>query len=203
LYPTKSDVLVMFDCCDSGYLRNLRAPGAAFEYLVACEAGNFTLGPSERSFTAAITWALEELSTGPPFKSKQLRDRITKCRHFPTKQNPILFARFDLPEPIWISRMNINKSPTTTGRVSTGEFRDHNCEYVDIRLFFNRHLTPPDAKHVAEMRKPLLQSRQSILNARHVSFLDKSTCDPKLSSANSPNDHWRKAKLLLLLRPLA
>ncbi|KAF1963710.1 hypothetical protein CC80DRAFT_487043 [Byssothecium circinans] len=197
LHPIKTDVLVIFDCCDAGYLKNLRSHGRAFEYLVACESARYTHGPGKKSFTAALIWALKELKTGPAFTTKYLREKITRYEHLPPDQRPLSFARLDLPETIWISPMESGLASEGRGISSSKpepELRKPNCDSVDIRLYFNRRLIPKDAEHIAKMMKPLLQSREFVLNARHVSFIAKSSCKPLRT------DPWRKAKTVVLMQ---
>ncbi|KAF2640120.1 hypothetical protein P280DRAFT_549930 [Massarina eburnea CBS 473.64] len=199
LSDLKSDVLVIFDCCDAGYLQKLRSPGRAFEYLLACEQGKYTHGPSETSFTEALIWALKGLK-GPPFTTRLLRERIAKYSHLPNNQKPVWFARLDVPESIWISKIHNRKGGKGSSRSSrsTAEFRDPNYDFVDIRLFFNQRLSANDAEHVANMLKPLFKPQKPILTARHVSFLDKGSCESP--SLTSPAHSWRKAKIVLHLQ---
>lgn len=198
LYQVKCDVLVIFDCCDAGSLQ-FRSASRAFEYLGACDKGKYTHRQSERSFTSGMTWALKKLRSEPFFTTATLRDKIKEWKHFPSGQQPVLFARFDLPEHIWISSMRKDVTPTPKRRRSSTapespELRDENCDFVDFRVFFNKHLTSEDAKLVANLMSPVVNSRKPPLNARHVSVLNKSTCQ----SRRTLGAHWRRAKRLVL-----
>lgn len=202
LQQVNCDVLVIFDCCDAGYTSSLRSGGHAFEYLAACQERKFTYGPGENSFTSAMIWALKELNTGEHFTTATLREKIMKYPLFPSKQQPVLFTRKGyLPEHIWIAPHTHEAkmaSPTKRRRHSTEpEFRDDDCNFVDFRLFFNRHLSASDAERVARMMTPLVTNSNLPINARHVSVLQKSVCREQASKRHAGK--WRKAKTIALL----
>jgi hypothetical protein len=180
LHHVKCDVLVIFDCCDTGSLASLRSPGRAFEYLGACDKDKYTNLPGKNSFTSALTWALKELRSEAPFTTADLLAKINCHRWFPSQQKPVLFSRNDFPEHIWISGMG-NLTTTTAIRRSSSsssglEFRDENCDFVDVRVTFSRRLSDEDGKVVAEMMEPLVRNTKLPLNARHVSFIKKGKC---------------------------
>ncbi|KAF2682956.1 hypothetical protein K458DRAFT_48872 [Lentithecium fluviatile CBS 122367] len=179
LHHVKGDVLVIFDCCDTGSLAKLRSAGRAFEYLGACDGGKYTYEPGEKSFTSALTWALKTMSSEPAFTTADLVAKIKTHRRFPTNQKPVLFPRWDfMPEHIWISsrRTLVTRTSGRHRSRSAREFRDENCDFVDFRVTFSRPLGDEDGKAVAEMMGPLVCNRKLPLNARHVSFLRKGTC---------------------------
>lgn len=185
LLHVKGDVLVIFDCCDAGSLAKLRSAGRVFEYLGACEAGKSTHRPGKHSFTSALTWALEEMKSEPPFTTDVLVSKIKEYKWLPKGQSPALFPRRDfMPEHIWISGRRTLATPTLSRRRSSSvpEFRDENCDYVDFRVTFSRPLSDGDGKAVADLMEPLVGNKKLPLNARHVSFLRKGTCKPSENS---------------------
>ncbi|KAH8726017.1 hypothetical protein GQ44DRAFT_795340 [Phaeosphaeriaceae sp. PMI808] len=184
LLDVKSDVLVIFDCCDAGAVAKLRSSGRVFEYLGACTGHKYTYKPGENSFTSALTWALKELSSEPPFTTDHLVSKIKQYRWFPDNQTPVLIPRYDyLPEHIWISSRQTLTTPTPSQRrwSSIPEFRDDICDYADFRVTFSRPLSDEDGKTVAELMKPLVANKELQLSARHVAFLKKGTCKPRVN----------------------
>ncbi|KAF1850162.1 uncharacterized protein K460DRAFT_11379 [Cucurbitaria berberidis CBS 394.84] len=192
LQHAKGDVLVIFDCCDAASLAKLRSAGRAFEYLGACE--KYTHPPGENSFTSALTWALREMSSGPPFTTDRLVSKIKEHEPFPRTQEPVLFPRWDfMPEHIWVSSRQTLATPTQSRRRSSSapEFRDENCDYVDFRVTFSRPLSNEDGKAVADLMKPLVSyNRKLPLNARHVSVIKKGTCKP----STTPVALWARVR---------
>lgn len=191
LHDMQGDVLVIFDCCDSGYLDG-RGSAYTFDYLAACGDHKTTWVPGKHSFTSALIWALKEL--GPdeseltvsskrktPFKVQQLRDKIKEHEHFPEDQQPRLFSRFsDVTEPIWLAPIEKAITPTTPEiisicrRRSSGAKPDSRPEersYVDLRFFFKEEITYNDADKVARMVRSTVQNQNLDLNANHVSAL--------------------------------
>jgi hypothetical protein len=94
---TKSDVLVIFDCCYAGELeRNVRSnfTRRAFEYLAATSAKSTTRKPGPRSFTTALIWALNNLvATEKRFTTQVLLSKILNAPDFPEDQSPRLSER--------------------------------------------------------------------------------------------------------------
>lgn len=94
---TKSDVLVIFDCCHAGALeKNIRSPfkRRAFEYLAATSAQSTTRKPGPESFTTALIWALKDLvARGKMFTTQELVTRILHAPDFPGDQGPRLSER--------------------------------------------------------------------------------------------------------------
>jgi hypothetical protein len=94
---TKSDVLVIFDCCHAGALeKNIRSPfnRRAFEYLAATSAKSTTRKPGPQSFTTALLWALKDLvAKNKIFTTQELLTRILHAPDFPEDQGPRLSER--------------------------------------------------------------------------------------------------------------
>jgi len=94
---TKSDVLVIFDCCHAGELeRNVRSnfTRRAFEYLAATSAKSTTRKPGPRSFTTALIWALNDLvASEKRFTTQVLLSKILNAPDFPEDQSPRLSER--------------------------------------------------------------------------------------------------------------
>lgn len=90
---TKSDVLVIFDCCHAGALDQNRAPfvSRAFEYLAATSADSTTKKPGKESFTSALIWALKESLKG--ISTQRLVSKVKEHEHFPEDQYPRLTER--------------------------------------------------------------------------------------------------------------
>lgn len=192
LLPVQGDVLVIFDCCDTGALKSLRSYGRAFEYFGACGEGKYTHGPGENSFTSALVWALRELQHTASFTTTELCAKLSSHKKFPKSQEPFLSHRHGyMEEPIWISSMRKPKrlGVNSQKRSSEPEFRDDECDYVDLRVTFSRHLTDDDGIKVAEMVKPLVAGRRLPLNARHVRLVKKGVCKPKLAL-----ERWNRAQ---------
>lgn len=64
LSRTKSDVLVIFDCCHAGLLCRAawRGLSRCYQYIGACETNQQTRRAGPNSFTTAMTWALKQLA---------------------------------------------------------------------------------------------------------------------------------------------
>ncbi|KAL3420455.1 tyrosine-protein phosphatase non-receptor type 6 [Phlyctema vagabunda] len=93
---TKSDVLVIFDCCEAGALdQNVRSANTrAFEFLAATSANSTTRKPGPESFTSALIWALERLgNTGKRFATRELVTQILQAPKFPQNQVPRIGER--------------------------------------------------------------------------------------------------------------
>ncbi|KAF1966736.1 hypothetical protein BU23DRAFT_603371 [Bimuria novae-zelandiae CBS 107.79] len=207
LHHMKGDVLVIFDCCDSGYLDG-RGPGYSFDYLVACAEHKKTWKPSSHSFTSALIWALKELKPDPnrelateskpnrPFKVQELRDKIREHPPFPHDQEPRIFPRWShMTEPIWLSPIpkkpvspTYHDGPSARLRSSStaSDTRPEECSYVDLRFFFKEDITIDDAPKVARMVSAAVQDQSLELNARHVSVLEFGSITP-------PRERLRKA----------
>jgi len=187
-----TDVLVIFDCCDAGYLSN-RGTAHAFEYLAACGDKKQTKVPGPNSFTTALIWALRELKTATSFTTQALKDKIKAYPELPDKQEPLVFTR---PEntagPISIAPLG-NMASTTHRRSSTVGLapRPEECFFVDLRLFFNKNLSAPDGEHVAKMVSPAVRDKKLQFNATHVSVLKHGRLD-------AARARWSKARHSIL-----
>ncbi|CAG8954502.1 hypothetical protein HYFRA_00004415 [Hymenoscyphus fraxineus] len=92
---TRSDVLVIFDCCYAGALeKNHRSipHRRAYEYLAATSADSETYKPGPKSFTTALIWSMEHLAmTEGNFTTQHLLSTIIKdAPNFPQNQYPRL-----------------------------------------------------------------------------------------------------------------
>ncbi|KAE8446889.1 hypothetical protein EG329_011520 [Mollisiaceae sp. DMI_Dod_QoI] len=99
IQATRSDVLVIFDCCHAGELeKSTRSTGAhrAFEYLAATSANSTTKKPGDNSFTTALIWAATNLlQSGKKrsFSTQELLSKILDAPDFPNGQYPRLSER--------------------------------------------------------------------------------------------------------------
>lgn len=193
----KSDILVILDCCDAGYLSK-RGAGYAFEYLVACPEEAYTHQPGPNSFTSALTWALKEMKSQAPFTTTELRDMIKRRSEFPDsfppEQEPLVFPRLSqFIEPVWISPLQTSDDDDQgllkRSSSNAPEFRSEDCSFIDLRFHFNREITAEDAMHVAALVSPAVHDRSMKFNARHVSLVNRG----KLMKNN-----WRKARKAVL-----
>ncbi|RAL62830.1 hypothetical protein DID88_004672 [Monilinia fructigena] len=70
---TRSDVLVVFDCCNAGEMeRDVKASDftrRAFEYISATPQRSTTRKPGPKSFTSALIWALKKDGTMQAWKT--------------------------------------------------------------------------------------------------------------------------------------
>jgi hypothetical protein len=194
LQEFKHDHLVIFDCCDGGFL-STRGARHAFEYLVACEGKKKTRLPGPHSFTSALIWALKELKPMAPFNMQTLKDKIKQYEDFPNDQEPLVFARPDhVAGPISMAPIaNVSENPV--GRSSNGfsNIGPEERSFVDLRLFFTKDICTEDAMHVASMISPAVQSRNLEFNATHVSVLDQG----RTANLMKFRDHWRRARTSL------
>ncbi|KAI4188650.1 MAG: hypothetical protein LQ346_005271 [Caloplaca aetnensis] len=97
LRPAGADVLEIFDCCYAGTLGLTRGENRLFEYLAAAKDQGTTALPGPKSFTSALTFALEALKNEKHesrFTTDELLRKIkTEAPHFPKDQTPILSDR--------------------------------------------------------------------------------------------------------------
>src|SRR5215469_829385 len=114
LNDTLADVLVIFDCCNAGALCKYRSY-LRFQYLAACKSEQVTPAPSEKSFTRALIWALEQLSKKSPFHLPKLLDMIGKAPNFPRTQQPEIGHRIDTSrEDIYLAPIEKDDSCTNS-----------------------------------------------------------------------------------------
>lgn len=166
---TKADVFVIFDCCHAGLLCKpaYRDNSRCFQYLGACAANERTKRAGEASFTAAITYAFNELATRPGFSVNELVTLVQKAPHFPrTQQHPQLYGgRFEPSiEYIYMAPTPINGESASPPQ---GEYRDEAIaktkayEFLDLRFFFEKKVTEEQLKDVArELRHVLHHQRK-------------------------------------------
>lgn len=162
---TKSDVLVIFDCCAAGALdQNVRsnATRPAFEFLAATSANSTTRRPGPRSFTRALIYALEELAkTQERFTIQRLLSEILKAPNFPSDQGPRLGER-GLPSlrRIALAPLKLGKPKIAEGTVTVDSRREHEVrEELSTRFVFNKEVSETLVKNLAVgLRKLLVES---------------------------------------------
>lgn len=155
---TRSDVLVIFDCCHAGELeRNVRGnfTRRAFEFLAATSANSTTKKPGKHSFTSALIWSLSHLlEKHVPFSTQELlRTILNDAPDFPTDQSPRLSER----PPACLRKIMLAPLTTDSGSKPTGnseadeeeEFTEETRQELTIRLVFNSGITPSMVKEVA------------------------------------------------------
>jgi hypothetical protein len=194
LQEFKHDHLVIFDCCDGGFL-STRGPRHAFEYLVACEGKKRTWLPGPHSFTSALIWALKELKPFAPFTMQTLKGKIQQYEEFPKEQEPLVFARPDhVAGPISMAPIaKIPEKPLGMRSKVLSHIGPEERSFVDLRFFFTKDISAEDAIHVANMISPAVQSRRLEFNATHVSVLDQG----RIANLMKFRDHWRRARTSL------
>ncbi|KAF2437559.1 hypothetical protein P171DRAFT_178790 [Karstenula rhodostoma CBS 690.94] len=191
LQEFKHDHLVIFDCCDGGFL-STRGSRHAFEYLVACEGKRKTREPGPHSFTTALIWALEKLKPDAPFTMQELKDQIEEYGDFPSNQKPLVFARPDhIAGPISIAPIaKITETATGKPPKATSHIGPVERSFVDLRFFFTKEMTAEHAKPVADMVSSSVLSRGFELNATHVSVLGQG----RIENLIKFRDQWRRAR---------
>ncbi|KAB8303958.1 hypothetical protein EYC80_005316 [Monilinia laxa] len=92
---TRSDVLVIFDCCNAGEMeRDIRDSDftrRAFEYISTTQQRSTTKKPGPESFTSALIWALQEMircKPGKRFTTTELVEKIYNAPNIPDCQSP-------------------------------------------------------------------------------------------------------------------
>lgn len=191
LQDFKHDHLVIFDCCDAGFL-SARGSHHAFEYLAACQGKKATREPGAHSFTTALIWALQKIKSGPRFTMLQLKEQIQQYKDFPDDQRPLVFARPDhIAGPISIAPIaKGTRDVVPTLRRSLSHISPMERSYVDLRFFFIKDITAEHAKSVADLVRPTVLSKSFDLNATHVSFLGQGKTENLMKYRN----HWRRAR---------
>jgi hypothetical protein len=186
LSTTRSDVLVIFDCCQAGLLcrsaqEGLLNPNRSFQYLGACESIQVTERAGPRSFTSAMIWALEKLAMEPGFPVTKLVKTIEQHEHFPKKQKPVLFGgRFDpVAENIWIAPMRTvdgePDQPKTFDERTAGPAAKSTRGVMELRLHFENGVTEEDIINSARVLTDCM--RKNKLRCNDVSFIDKYSLD--------------------------
>jgi hypothetical protein len=184
LSTTRSDVLVIFDCCQAGLLcrsaqEGLLNPNRSFQYLGACESKQVTERAGLESFTSAMIWALEKLATEPGFPVTKLVKTIEQHEHFPKKQKPVLFGgRFDpVAENICIAPMRTgepDQPKTSDGRTAAPSAKPTRG-VMELRLHFENGVTEEDIVNSARVLTDCM--RKNKLRCHNVSFIDKYSLD--------------------------
>lgn len=192
---TKSDMLLILDCCDSGTLGyQERSRGRNFEVPAACEHNKTTMFPGDLSFTSALIWALENLANELHFSTCALRQKIKmEAPLFSEKrkdQNPQLYPRYPVSnrytteEHIMIEILGRERSEEALGISREDEIQlgDH----ADIRLYFTTSFDKFQLQAVAKEMKNII--RQSDLPLRRIGFLNKGNV------VNQAVQAWRNHK---------
>jgi hypothetical protein len=186
LSTTRSDVLVIFDCCQAGLLcrsaqEGLLNPNRSFQYLGACESIQVTERAGPGSFTSAMIWALEKLALEPGFPVTKLVKTIEQHEHFPKKQKPVLFGgRFDpVAENIWIAPMRTidgePDQPKTFDERTAASSAKPTRGVMELRLHFEDGVTKDDIINSARVLTDCM--RKNKLRCHNVSFIDKYSLD--------------------------
>jgi hypothetical protein len=142
---TKSDVLVIFDCCYAGELeRNVRSnlSRRAFEYLAATSAKSTTRKPGPRSFTTALIWALNDLVAAEKrFTTQELLRKILNAPNFPEDQSPRLSER----GPACLRRIVLaplnDDADSNVSDANPQDEEEGTREDLSVRFVFNNRIT--------------------------------------------------------------
>lgn len=176
---TRADILTIFDCCYAGNLcTDARSPDPKrnFEFLGAAEDGTTPL-PGDKSFTSALIWALEKLSTlNTPFSTTELIYHVAaKAPHFPKKQRPVLKQR-DEPSNQRLMLAPIPKGgklvQSESSHLVRGQSLDLQADVkrsVDLRFFFEEFPTEENITRLAKKMKWLLDEGE--FPATHISWV--------------------------------
>lgn len=157
---TKSDVLVIFDCCHAGELeKNIRSgfTRRAFEYLAATSAKSTTRKPGKHSFTKALIWSLQDLvETAKTFTTQELLTKILHAPDFPDDQSPRLSER----GPQCLRRIvltPLNRDvPLESPEPRTEDEEEGPRMDLSLRFVFNRTITQPMVMSLARDLRQLL-----------------------------------------------
>jgi hypothetical protein len=184
----EADVLLIFDCCFAGDLRD-RA-NYRYEFLAACTSSQRTPIAGDRSFTHALIWALEDLAQqNKPFDTASLRVRITKAPHFPKKQYPQLFPHNEEnADHIWLAPLDPEAA------ASPGPDEDKiKVHYLDLRFHFNEALNDKEIEATAARLNNFIRENTSILSLRRISFKKKYSVE---TLARDVISRWRGSRIL-------
>lgn len=133
-----------------------------------------TSAPSEKSFTRALIWALEQLSKKSPFNLPKLLDKIGKAPNFPRTQQPEIGHRVDTSrEDIYLAPIEKGNSNTDSIGSTTEDTRSQRTEYLDLRFHFRQPLKDEIVKETAEKLHSLITHKEIL--AEDVGFLSKHT----------------------------
>jgi len=155
---TKSDVLVIFDCCHAGELeKNVRSgfTRRAFEYLAATSAKSTTRKPGKHSFTKALIWSLQNLvETEKSFTTQELLTKVLHAPDFPEDQSPRLSERGSAcVRRIVLAPLSRDVAPETAELRPEDEEEGPRMD-LSLRFVFNRSITKQMVKNLAmELRR--------------------------------------------------
>lgn len=195
LGKTMSDVLVIFDCCHAGLLCRpaFRGRRRSFYYVAACKEDQRTRSSGEKSFTAAMIWALKELAHGPSFTVTNLVSKLMKHKTFPRhEQEAVVYpSRFGPAHEIWIApatKKETERTPSTHDGVPGDIHKDiqPTANILDLRFHFAEHARPEHIEETARALKELLDKRDSRLYFHRITFIDHT------SYVEWPARHWLK-----------
>jgi len=182
----KSDILLIFDCCQAGVLAR-KLPNNRFQVLGACTENEVTRPPGKESFTMALIWALEQLKGRDHFFVNELRMEIRKAPDFPETQIPVLVDRDHAsPGHIVIAPLHEN------GREPVAQYPNNDnhdlCgEFINLRFHFGHEIEDIEFVEIAKAINELLQDK--VINARRVAFLGKRSFRNGISEIAK---HWKK-----------
>jgi hypothetical protein len=181
LAKAESDVVVIFDCCHAGLLCRpaRRGPSRSFHYVAACKADQTTRASGEKSFTAAMIWALKDLADSPGFTVTRLVQKLMQHEPFPREEQEavIYTSRFGPGRDIWIAPTPEKRNAGTTSPAadvrpsSAREDLLPTADILDLRFHFAQHATVAHITETARMMKDFLETKQS-LHFHHISFID-------------------------------
>ncbi|KAF7506054.1 hypothetical protein GJ744_012301 [Endocarpon pusillum] len=169
------DVLVIFDCCAAGNLgRDITVrgpwPRRTFEFLGATSAGTTTPEPGPSSFTTALIWAFEQLSTVEGFTTSELLQKTTQAPNFPPMQVPVHHDR-DKPSlrKIVISPLLRDQKAQTEIAAKESNTPAVRLEFLDLRMLLSCHPTEENITEIARTLKDMLKTK-SLSIARHIEW---------------------------------
>jgi hypothetical protein len=159
----EADVLLIFDCCHAGRLCQHRDASSVgfFEFFGSCQADQTARSPGEQSFTSALIWALDELSSADePFDTHQLQCKILEYPRFPhSEQTPVLSDRHQPSGHIVIDRRGLPGSPMMTTKLAPSRTKKEQAakaiESMDLRLHFDRKIDEQHVHKVIDGLRPL------------------------------------------------
>lgn len=193
LGKTKSDVLVIFDCCHAGSLCRPATRGRrrSFHYVAACKENQRTFSWGDKSFTTAMIWALKEMANSPGFTVTQLVSKLMEYKSFPRDQQEAVIypSRFGPSErEIWIAPARAQDAADLTKDIPAGTRREDGkptADVLDLRLHFETRATPAHIESTAMALKDFLETNPA-LHFHRMSFVDHT------SFIEGPAKRWLK-----------
>lgn len=176
---TRSDVLVIFDCCHAGELdRSVRGfARRAYEFLAATSANSTTRKPGPQSFTSALIWSLKHLATtrtGIFSTAELVRTILYDAPDFPRDQVPRLCE----PSPVCLRKIFLGPikvgqpgSARETDEVDNNEMISESSEErqdLSVRFVFDQKLTSEMVRELATGLGRLLQDSNVNIKAKAV-----------------------------------